>query len=182
MKILSNILLAGAVLVTACGAGRNGAAVSETESQAQVSEQTAQVESEAAGQLPATIAAPKENRVQHITETEFKALIFDYTKNTQQFVYEGGSTPCIVDFYATWCGPCKRLAPILEDLSWEYRDKVKFYKIDTDKNREISGVFQIKSIPTLMYVNSKGELLAVQAGLPSKEQLVKVIEEHLVKK
>jgi thioredoxin-like negative regulator of GroEL len=70
----------------------------------------------------------------------------------------------------------------MDDLSWEYRDKVKFYKINTDKNREISGVFRINSIPTLMYVNGKGELLAVQAGLPSRDQLVKVIEEYLIAK
>ncbi|MDR2556093.1 MAG: thioredoxin [Bacteroidales bacterium] len=175
MKVISNILLAGAVLVTACGASRDSKGADETEiTQAAAIDETAD-------QLPATIAAPKESKVQHISETEFKKLIFDYTKNTQKFVYEGGSTPCIVDFYATWCGPCKRLAPILDDLSWEYRDKVKFYKIDTDKNREISSVFQVRSIPTLMYVNNKGELLAVQAGLPSRDQLVKVIEEHLVK-
>jgi thioredoxin len=119
--------------------------------------------------------------VQYISEAEFKKLIFDYTKNTQKFVYEGGSMPCIVDFYADWCGPCKRLAPILDDLSWEYRDKVKFYKVNTDKNREISTVFQIRSIPTLMYVSKKGELLGVQPGMPSREQLVQIIEEHLTK-
>jgi thioredoxin len=160
------------LLVTACGAsnGQDGEA------------QTAQTAEQASDQIPTTIAAPKESKVQHITETEFKRLIFDYTKSDGKFIYEGGSTPCIVDFYATWCGPCKRLAPILEDLSWEYRDKVKFYKIDTDRNREVSSVFQIKSIPTLAYVNNKGELIAVQAGLPSREQLIKVIEEYLIKK
>jgi thioredoxin len=141
-----------------------------------------QVAEQTGNNLPATIAAPKESKVQRINEAEFKTLVFDYRKNTQKFVYEGGSTPCIVDFYATWCGPCKRLAPILDDLSWEYRDKVKFYKIDTDKNREISSVFQIRSIPTLMYINSKGELLAVQPGAPNREQLIKVIEEHLITK
>jgi thioredoxin len=158
-------------LMTACGAGRSSNQAGEGLN----AEQTVD-------QLPSTIAAPKESKVQHINETEFKALIFDYTKNTQEFVYEGGSVPCVVDFYADWCGPCKRLAPIMDDLSWEYRDKVKFYKINTDKNREVSSVFQIRSIPTLMYVNGKGELLAVQAGAPGRDQLVKVIEEYLIKK
>jgi thioredoxin len=170
------------VLITACGAGRSDNQAGETQQVAEAASVVVDATGETVDELPATVAAPKESKVQHITEAEFKTLIFDYTKNTQKFVYEGNSIPCIVDFYATWCGPCKRLAPILDDLSWEYRDKIKFYKIDTDKNREVSGVFQIKSIPTLMYVNNKGELLAVQAGLPSREQLVKVIEEHLINK
>ncbi|MDR1973068.1 MAG: thioredoxin [Bacteroidales bacterium] len=163
MKILQMFVLASIICFTACGANSIKSQVEENE------------------QLPATIAAPKESQVIHITQEQFKQQIFDYAKNTQKFVYEGGEMPCIVDFYATWCGPCKRLAPIMDDLSWEYRGKVKFYKIDTDKNRELSSVFQIRSIPTLMYVNKKGELLAVEAGLPSREQLIKVIEEYLIK-
>ena len=116
----------------------------------------------------------------HITAKEFKERIFDY-ETESEWKYKG-SLPAIVDFYADWCGPCRMIAPILEELSNEYSGKLVIYKIDTDKEPEISGLFGIQSIPTLLFIPMEGSILVNKGAVP-KNALKKVIEErHLFTK
>ncbi|HKP31171.1 MAG TPA: thioredoxin [Chitinophagaceae bacterium] len=113
----------------------------------------------------------------HITAKEFKERIFDY-ETESEWKYKG-SLPAIVDFYADWCGPCRMIAPILEELSNEYSGKLVIYKIDTDKEPEISGLFGIQSIPTLLFIPMEGSILVNKGAVP-KNALKKVIEERLL--
>ena len=117
--------------------------------------------------------------VVYITTEQFKARVFDY-KNEKDWVFRGDK-PCVIDFYTTWCGPCKRLAPIMEELSQQYCDQVVFYKADTERERELAYVFGINSIPQVLYVPMEGKPMLLK-GLYPKEEIVKIIEEYLLKK
>ena len=116
--------------------------------------------------------------VVYITTDQFRDRIFDY-KTNKDWNYKG-ETPCIIDFYTTWCGPCKRLAPIMEELSQTYCDQVKFYKADTERERELAYVFQISSIPQVLYIPMEGKPMLLK-GLYPKEEIVKIIDEFLLK-
>lgn len=117
--------------------------------------------------------------VTYITTAEFKERIFDYTTNTDW--HYKGDMPCVIDFYTTWCGPCKRLAPIMEELSQTYCDQVKFYKVDTERERELAGVFRINSIPQVLYIPVEGEPVMLK-GLYPKENIVEIIDDYLLNK
>lgn len=118
--------------------------------------------------------------VQHITKADFLKKVWNYEKNPDQFKYQG-KLPCIIDFYATWCGPCKRLAPILEELQKEYKGKIIIYKVDTGEERELAAYFGIQSIPTMLWCPVKGKPMMTKGLLP-KENLVQIIEIDLLKK
>jgi len=87
-----------------------------------------------------------EGKTIHLTAAEFKQKVMDYETNSTTWVFEGDK-PCIVDFYADWCRPCKIVAPILEDLAKEYAGKINIYKVDTQKEQELAAMFGIQSIP-----------------------------------
>src|SRR5207253_2125221 len=93
----------------------------------------------------------------HLSAQEFKDRVFDYEKE-QEWKYKG-ELPAIVDFYADWCGPCRAVAPALEELSDEYEGKLVIYKIDTDKEMELSALFGIQSIPTILFIPMEGSLM-----------------------
>lgn len=107
----------------------------------------------------------------------FKEKIFDYEKG-QEWKY-AGSIPAVVDFYADWCGPCKAIAPALEELSEEYAGKVVIYKIDTESEQELSSLFGIQSIPTLLFIPVNGNPMVQKGALP-KNVLKQVIDEKLL--
>lgn len=117
--------------------------------------------------------------VQHIDAAQFKATIFDF-ETQKQWLFKG-KRPCIVDFYADWCGPCKMLSPTMDQLAKEYAGKIDFYKIDIDKEPELAQVFQVSSIPALLFCPQKDQP-QMSAGLMSKEDLQKVITGFLLKK
>lgn len=121
-----------------------------------------------------------ESYVKHLTKKEFIEKVYNYEKNSDKWVYEGDK-PAIVDFYATWCGPCKAIAPVLEELAKEYAGKIVIYKIDTDKERELSAAFGISSIPTLLFIPVSGDPQIAQGALP-KESLKRAIDDFLLKK
>src|SRR3954452_3387876 len=100
----------------------------------------------------------------YLTAQEFKDQVFDYEKD-QEWKYKG-QLPAIVDFYAEWCGPCKAVAPILEELSDEYEGKLLIYKVDTDKETELSYLFGIQSIPTLLFIPMQGSLMVQRGAIP----------------
>ena len=116
--------------------------------------------------------------VVYITTDEFRARIFDY-KELREWSY-AGDKPCVIDFYTTWCGPCKRLAPIMEELSQKYCDQVVFYKADTERERELARVFGISSIPQVLYIPVEGKPMLLK-GLYPKEDIIKIIDEFLLK-
>ncbi len=111
-----------------------------------------------------------------LTTQGFKENIFNYEKE-KDWKYEG--LPAIIDFYADWCGPCKMVAPILEELSAEYEGKLVIYKVNTDKEQELSAVFGIQSIPTLLFIDADGEPMMQPGALP-KHILKNVIDEKLL--
>jgi thioredoxin len=103
--------------------------------------------------------------------------VFDF-ENEEEWKYKG-KLPAIIDFYADWCGPCKSVAPVLEQLSEEYEGRVKIYKIDTDKETELSQFFGIQSIPTFLFIPMNGKPM-VQRGAVPKSAFKQVIEERLL--
>lgn len=122
------------------------------------------------------------NKVQAQTVTElttagFKEKIWNY-ETDKEWKYKGDK-PVIIDMYATWCGPCKRLAPILEDIQKEYGKKLQIYKVDTDKEPQLAQLFNVSSIPLMVFIPVKGKPFLV-TGLRPKEQLVQIIKEQLI--
>jgi thioredoxin 1 len=113
----------------------------------------------------------------HLTTQDFKEKVFDFDKE-QEWNYKG-SLPAIIDFYADWCGPCKMVAPVLEELSKEYEDQVIIYKVNTEKEMELSSVFGIQSIPTFLFIPLEGEPI-MQPGAFPKKVFQQVIEKHLL--
>lgn len=128
-----------------------------------------------AGEL---MSEKKDSPVKHLTKQEFIEKVYNYEKNPDKWIYEG-NMPAIIDFYATWCGPCKVIAPVLEELAKEYAGKIVVYKIDTDKERELAAAFGISSIPTLLFIPAKGDPQVAQGALP-KESLKRAIDEFLL--
>ncbi len=112
-----------------------------------------------------------------LTTETFKKEIFDYTTE-KEWKYKGDK-PSIIDFYADWCGPCKAVAPVLEELSNDYKDKVTIYKVDTEVERELSSVFQIRSIPSMLFIPVEKQPM-MQAGAMPKEALKNIIEKELL--
>lgn len=117
--------------------------------------------------------------VSHLTKAEFLKKVYNYEANPNEWKFEG-ERPAIVDFYATWCGPCKAMAPVLDEISKEYAGKIDVYKIDVDQEKELAAAFGIRSIPTLLMIPAKEEPRVVQGALP-KDQLKKVVDELLLK-
>lgn len=116
--------------------------------------------------------------VKYMTTADFKQKVFDYSQE-KEWKYKG-KRPCVIDFYTTWCGPCKRLAPIMEELSKEYHGKIDFYKVDTEQEQELSYVFQIHSIPQVLFIPVDGKPTMMQ-GLHPKEDIVKALDDTLKK-
>lgn len=112
-----------------------------------------------------------------LTADKFKSDIFDYT--TEKEWKFKGEHPAIIDFYADWCGPCKMVAPILEELSNEYKDKLTIYKVDTEVEQELSAIFRIRSIPSILFIPKEGQPM-MQAGALPKNALKEVIEKELI--
>ena len=106
---------------------------------------------------------------------QFMKYIYDYEKNPQQWTYKG-KLPCLIDFYADWCAPCRKLHPILAKIAEEYKGKLIVYKVDTEAQRDLSAYFGIQSIPTLVFVPVNGAPQAAM-GLMPQEDIEKVIKE-----
>ncbi|MCI2082353.1 MAG: thioredoxin [Bacteroidales bacterium] len=124
--------------------------------------------------------AKKKNEMNTIpmTTADFKVKIADYEKNPDEWKYLGDK-PAIIDFYATWCGPCRALSPVMDELAGEYKGKINFYKVDTDKERELDELFGIRSIPSILFIPINGKPSMAQGALP-KSELVRAINEILL--
>ena len=115
---------------------------------------------------------------EHLTKATFTEKVFDYEQN-QDWKFEG-QLPCIIDFYADWCGPCKMVAPILEELSAEYAGKINIYKIDTEAEQELAGFFGIRSIPSMLFCPVEGQPQMSVGALP-RNSLIQAIDNVLLK-
>lgn len=104
---------------------------------------------------------------EHLDAKTFKKKVFNYEKNNK-WKYEGNK-PAIVDFYATWCGPCRYVAPFLEELAKEYGSKIKIYKVDVDNNREIARALRVTGLPTFLFITSEGKVKKRMGGIPKSE-------------
>jgi thioredoxin len=114
--------------------------------------------------------------LEHLTKETFKEKVFNFELN-KDWKYEG-NTPCMIDFYADWCGPCKMVAPVLEELQKEYGGNLVIYKVNTENERELSAMFGIQSIPSLLFVPVDGQPQMAMGALP-KSTFEKAIEEVL---
>lgn len=112
-----------------------------------------------------------------LTKESFQEKVFDY-EGESEWSFRG-ELPAVIDFYADWCGPCKMVAPIIEELSEEYDGKVDFYKIDTDAEQELAGAFGIQSIPSLLFIPAEGKPQMAAGALP-KNVLKEVIDRELL--
>jgi thioredoxin len=116
----------------------------------------------------------------HLTKAEFLSKVANYEANPTEWKYLGDK-PCIIDFYASWCGPCKTIAPILEDLAKEYDGQIYIYKINTEEEQELAAAFGIRSIPTILFCPMTGAPQMAQGALP-KDAFKQAITDVLLKK
>lgn len=115
-----------------------------------------------------------DGKVNYLTTSDFKKKVMDYEKHPEEWVFVG-SRPAIIDFYATWCRPCKMTAPVVEELAKDYQGKIDFYKVDIDKEQELAKIFGIQSIPTFLFIPLNGQPTA-QMGAMEKEDFEKIIK------
>lgn len=118
-------------------------------------------------------------KVEHLNYDGFIKKVWDFEKNPNNFVYKG-NVPAVVDFYADWCGPCRMVTPIMEKLANEYEGRLLVYKINVDQEKDVSSVFNITSIPTVLFIPLQGKP-KVRVGAMSEADYRKAIEEQLLK-
>jgi thioredoxin 1 len=116
--------------------------------------------------------------MENLTKETFKQKVFDF-ETSKEFKFIG-EKPCIIDFYADWCGPCKMITPIMEELSEEYKGKIDIYKVDTEEQNELASFFSIKSIPSVLFIPKVGEPQMSTGALP-KASFVQLIKDVLLK-
>ncbi len=114
--------------------------------------------------------------LEHLTIETFKDKVFNFEAN-KEWKFEGDA-PCVIDFYADWCGPCKMVAPVLEELQGEYGSKLNIYKVDTEAQGELAAMFGIQSIPSILFVPKDGKPQMAQGALP-KETFEQAFKEVL---
>ena len=114
---------------------------------------------------------------EHLDKQTFLEKVFNYEQN-KEWKFEG-ELPALVDFWAPWCGPCRMVGPVLEELSEEYKDKINIYKVNTDEEQELGSVFGIRSIPSLLFIPKEGHPKMAVGALP-KQSLIEAIEKELL--
>jgi thioredoxin 1 len=113
---------------------------------------------------------------EQLTKDAFQKKIYNYEQN-KEWKYEG-EIPAVIDFWAPWCGPCRKVGPIIDELSKEYAGKVNFYKVNVDDEQELAEVFNIRSIPSMLFIPKEGKPKMSVGALP-KESLVEAIKTEL---
>ncbi len=126
-----------------------------------------------------TSVSNESGEVVQLTKAIFLQHVYDFEKNPDKWTFKGDK-PCIIDFYADWCRPCKMVAPIMDELSTKYKGQVTIYKVNTDQERELAGFFGIQSIPTVFFCPANGDPQMAQGAMP-KESYEKAITDFLLK-
>ena len=121
-----------------------------------------------------------EQKTINLTKAEFLTKVANYEQSPDKWEYLGDK-PCLIDFYADWCGPCKMVAPILEELAAEYEGEIYIYKVDTEAEQELAGAFGIRSIPSILFCPMGEQPQMAQGALP-KDGFKQAIDEVLLKK
>lgn len=134
---------------------------------------------ETKSQIKETIKKEDKMTTIHLTKTEFLSKVANFEANPAEWKYLGDK-PALIDFYADWCGPCKAIAPVLEELAAEYGDRIYIYKINTETEPELASAFGIRSIPSLLFVPMTGQPQMAAGALP-KQQLKEAIDNLLLK-
>lgn len=119
-----------------------------------------------------------DSKVIHLTYKEFIKKVWNFEKSPNTFSYIG-KLPCIVDFYADWCGPCRQVSPIMEKIAKEYDGKLIVYKINVDQEKKLATTFEVRSIPTVLFIPTQGQPM-MQVGALSEQQYKQVIEKSLL--
>ncbi|MDR2472452.1 MAG: thioredoxin fold domain-containing protein [Tannerella sp.] len=151
----------------------------EAESRKQEAESRKQEAENQPDTAKAVVAPIAAGEIITLTKADFLTNIYNYEKTPDEWVYEG-SLPCIIDFYSDWCGPCKRVEPILKQMAKNYAGRIIIYKINIDKERELATAFGVRSIPTYLFVNPKEQPKSAVGAL-SQETFEQIIKEHLLK-
>ena len=167
MKRISYILMMSAFVLLGCSQGKKPA---NAEAQQQATSQT---------EVAADSVKDGEGKVVYLSTEDFRKRVMDYQAHRQDWVFNG-TKPAIVDFYATWCHPCKMMSPIVEQLAKKYAGKIDFYKVDIDKEQDVANAFDIQSIPTFFFVPVKGNP-QIQMGAMEKEEFERIITSVLLK-
>ncbi len=124
--------------------------------------------------------ASTEGKVIQMDKAMFLEKVFNFEASPDKWVYSGDK-PCIIDFYADWCGPCKKVAPIMSELAEQYKDQIVIYKVNTDREKELAGMFNIRSIPSILYCPVEGSPTMTMGALP-KTEFEKMVKEILLAK
>ncbi|MFW6222619.1 MAG: thioredoxin domain-containing protein [Bacteroidota bacterium] len=114
----------------------------------------------------------------NLTKAEFLEKVMNYEENPEEWVFMGDK-PCVIDFYADWCAPCRTTSPILEELAAEYGDKINIYKVDTEKERELAGVFGIQSIPSFLYCPTDGKPFMASGIARTEEETKQMFRDYI---
>jgi thioredoxin len=114
----------------------------------------------------------------NINKADFISSVMDYEKNTQEWVFKGDK-PCLIDFYADWCGPCRITSPILEELAQEYKGKINVYKVDVDQERELAQVFGVSGIPAFLYCPMEGKPTMTSGIAKDKDQTKEMFRNYI---
>lgn len=160
MKTPLYILLASALMLTGCTNNKKAGSSVQMSTAAQNTDAT---------------AASADGTVTYLSTADFRLKIMDYETHQTEWVFEG-QRPAVIDFYTTWCGPCKMMAPIVDEMAKAYAGKVDFYKVDIDKEQELAQTFGIQSIPTFLFIPAKGKP-TMQMGAMPKETFEKMVKE-----
>ena len=120
-----------------------------------------------------------ESKVKQLTYKEFLKKVWNFENNPNTFVYKG-KLPAVIDFYADWCGPCRRVAPIMEQMAEDYEGKLLVYKVNVSEEKDLAAVFQVRSIPMVLFIPVKGNPMMQVGALPESEYR-ETVEEFLIK-